>query len=210
MNIRKWKSAPGIIPVVAGTLFIAIPATHACGPDPYLGTVCMTAASYCPRGYAEAAGQIIAISDNQALFAVIGASYGGDGRTTFAVPDLRGRSAVGLGTGPGLGRVIQGQRRGAEMVTLQLASMPAHTHAALAVNDNGDSVAKSDTWPANPVGNNRGAPIVSNAFISSGTTVTLNSGVIGDSGGDQPFENLPPQLGMRYCIATTGIFPPRD
>jgi microcystin-dependent protein len=96
------------------------------------------------------------------------------------------------------------------MVTLQLASMPAHTHAALAVNDNGDSVAKSDTWPANPVGNNRGAPIVSNAFISSGTTVTLNSGVIGDSGGDQPFENLPPQLGMRYCIATTGIFPPRD
>ncbi|MGD9163543.1 MAG: tail fiber protein [Chromatiales bacterium] len=170
----------------------------------------MTAASYCPRGYAEAAGQIIAISDNQALFAVIGASYGGDGRTTFAVPDLRGRSAVGLGTGPGLGRVIQGQRRGAEMVTLQLASMPAHTHAALAVNDNGDSVAKSDTWPANPVGNNRGAPIVSNAFISSGTTVTLNSGVIGDSGGDQPFENLPPQLGMRYCIATTGIFPPRD
>ncbi|MBL4692874.1 MAG: tail fiber protein, partial [Magnetovibrio sp.] len=106
------------------------PAQAACGPDPYLGTICLTAGSYCPRGYAPADGQLMAISQYTALFAYIGSVYGGDGRTSFAVPDLRGRSAVSFGQGPGLTPIRLGQRRGTEFVTQTISQMAPHTHNA--------------------------------------------------------------------------------
>jgi microcystin-dependent protein len=181
----------------------------ACGGEPYLGQVCMSAANFCPKGYAEANGQLLPISSNQALYALMGTLYGGDGRTSFAVPDLRGRSAIGWGQGPGLTPVQQGDKRGAESVTLGVNNLPSHTHSAHAVNATGDSTAADNSWPANPANNDR-TPVVYNGYAPGGSAVTLNSGVVGATGQGQPVNNLPPQLGMRYCIATQGLFPPRD
>lgn len=181
----------------------------ACNDQPYIGMVCMTAATYCPLNYAEANGALIAIAQNQALYAVIGSQYGGDGRTTFALPDLRGRSAIGWGTGNGLTPVKQAEQRGTETVTLGVSNLPSHTHSAHAVNATGTGVAADNSWPANPANNDR-TPIVYNGYAASGSGVTLNSGVVGATGDNTPVANLPPQLGMRYCVATQGLFPPRN
>ncbi len=101
-----------------------------CSTDPYLGSVCMTAANFCPRGYLEANGQLIAVSDNPALFSLLGTTYGGDGRSSFGVPDLRSRTPVGAGEGLGLTSVRLGSKRGVETRALSLASLPAHSHEA--------------------------------------------------------------------------------
>jgi microcystin-dependent protein len=182
---------------------------QACNDQPYIGMVCMTAATYCPLNYAEANGAVLAIAQNQALYAVIGYQYGGDGRTTFALPDLRGRSAIGWGTGNGLAPVKQAEQRGAENVTLGVNNLPSHNHSAHAVNATGTSVAANNSWPANPATSDR-TPVVYNGYSASGSEVTLNSGVVGVTGENTPVTNLPPQLGMRYCVATQGLFPPHN
>ncbi len=182
---------------------------QACGGEPYLGQVCMSAANFCPKGYAEANGQLLAISSYQALFALMGTQYGGNGTTTFAVPDLRSRSAIGWGQGAGLSPVQQGEKRGAESSKLNVTNLPSHTHGAHAVNATGTSTATDSSWPANPATIGRD-PVVYNGYASSGSEVTLNSGVVGATGGNTPVNNLPPQLGMRFCIATQGLFPQRN
>lgn len=111
-------------------LGFAAGSAQACGPEPYVGTVCTFGFNYCPTGYEVADGHLLQVTQNQVLFALIGNVYGGDGRTTFAVPDLRGRSAVGTGTGAGFPTVILGQKIGAASTTLTSNQMPAHTHAA--------------------------------------------------------------------------------
>jgi microcystin-dependent protein len=182
---------------------------QACGGEPYLGQVCMSAANFCPKGYAEANGQQLPISSNQALFALMGTQYGGNGTTTFAVPDLRGSSAIGWGQGSGLTPVQQGQKRGAESSKLNVTNLPSHSHGARAVNATGTSTAADNSWPANSA-TTASPPVVNNDYAASGSEVTLNSGVIGATGSNTPVTNLPPQLGMRYCIATQGLFPSRN
>jgi microcystin-dependent protein len=116
--------------VLLGT-FTVIPQTAlACGQDAYTGQICMIAGSYCPRGTAEARGQVVSISDNAALFSLIGCTYGGDCRSTMAYPDLRGRAPAGLGQGPGLTEVPVGGHYGQEVVVQRIDQMPRHNHAA--------------------------------------------------------------------------------
>lgn len=116
----------------AVTLTVAPKTAAACAESGsiYIGTVCMTAANYCPDGYVEAQGQLLQINQYNALYSLVGTTYGGDARNTFGIPDYRGRSPVGLGTGPGLTVVQFGEKRGVETVTLTQAQMPAHTHTA--------------------------------------------------------------------------------
>jgi microcystin-dependent protein len=209
MNTTYLKPSIAVAATIAGASLMAVAPAYACDDQPYLGMVCMTAATYCPRGYAEANGQLMSISQYSALYALMGTTYGGDGRSSFALPDLRGRSGIGLGQGPGLSPVTQGQTRGSETTTLTIANMPSHSHPASAVNADGASLATADTWPANPKSIERGATAL-NAYAPSGATVTLNSGVVGATGGNTPFNSVPPQLGMRYCVAIEGIFPPRN
>lgn len=198
-----------IAAAVAGTALMTVSPAQACNSDPYMAAVCMTAATYCPRGYAEANGALLAISQHSALFSLMGTTYGGDGRTTFALPDLRGRSAIGWGSDSGLSPVKQGERRGTEQTTLTTANLPSHNHSAHAVNATGTGLAAENSWPANPATSDR-TPIVYNGYAVSGAQVTLNNGVVGSVGNNAPVNNLPPQLGMRYCVALQGIFPPRD
>lgn len=181
---------------------------QACGTDDYIGMVCMTAANFCPRGTLEANGALLPVSQHTTLYSLLGTTYGGNGTTTFALPDLRGRSAIGAGTGTGLSPVMQGGQRGAESVTLSVNNLPSHNHSAQAVNATGTSLAADNSWPANPANNDR-PPIVYNGYAPSGNAVTLNSGVVGATGQSVPFNNLPPQLGMRYCVVEQGVYPSR-
>ena len=102
----------------------------ACGAEPLLGEVCTFAFTFCPRGYLPADGSLLPISSNTALFSLLGTTYGGDGRSNFALPDLRGRNPVGAGQGPGLANVFNGEEGGAEQVVLNITQMPQHNHAA--------------------------------------------------------------------------------
>lgn len=172
---------------------------------PFIGEIRMFAfgSRGAPNGWQACDGSLLAISEYDALFALIGTTYGGDGQTTFAVPDLRGRLPVHQGAGPGLSNYVIGQRAGTETVTVVSAQMPAHTHTFVAT-----TAAASTGSPGTGVipgavsGQTMYATTTAGAspFIASGQTV-------GIAGGSQPHDNCMPTLTVQFCIAVFGIFP---
>lgn len=253
------KNYVRFLPVSPVTVLVAgmamVPAVvSACGSEAYIGQICVTAATFCPENTAEAAGQILTISSNPALNALIGCTYGGDCKTTFALPDLRGRAPVGQGTGPGLTPHPMGQKFGAETVTQTLAQMPIHNHTATFTPSGGSGGTASGsvtlpvtgsakiataTVPATrsniPSDNSVLVPAqltTANVYGAPGTAADLAIGPAGavtgtasgavslpvtggsggtvtvnTNGGSQAMPNVPPELAMRYCIVTNGIFP---
>lgn len=201
--MRDLKQTILAVSAAAATL-TGSPAS-ACNTEPYLGSVCIVAFTFCPRGYLEAAGQIMSIAQNTALFSLVGTTYGGDGQVTFALPDLRGRVPRGLGQGPGLGGVDQGDKAGLENVTLTSTQMPPHTHAAQ-MNATGSPGTADSPAGALPAKAASGLP-----YGSGGAAVTMSGSAvtIGVAGSGQPFTVLDPYLGLRFCIATEGIYPSR-
>jgi microcystin-dependent protein len=210
---------------VAMTTATLLPlSSAACGSDPYLlGTICAFAFTFCPRGYLPTAGQTLPIAQNQALFALLGTTYGGNGQTTFALPDLRGRSVIGSGQGAGLSPISIGQVGGAEQITLTPNQMPAHTHtvttsvtvntAIKAVSGAGNTTNPTgNVWAASSSRDNVYSNTAPNATMASAAVATTASGntTIAQAGSSQPFSNRSPYLGVTYCIATIGLFPPRD
>lgn len=170
--------------------------------EPYLGQLMMTAAPYCPTGWTEASGQLLPISQFSALFSLIGTTYGGDGETFFALPDLRGRAPLHVGQGPGLTPRVQGEATGAESVTLLQSQMPAHAHTLL-----GTTGAANAASPTNAV---LATKVRTTVYQAGGAPNTsLQGGSIAPAGASQPHENMPPVLVMRWCIALEGIFPMR-
>lgn len=170
--------------------------------DPYLAQIMIFAGNFAPRGWAPCNGQLISVAQNNALFALLGTMYGGDGVTTFGLPDLRGRVPVGIGAGPGMPNIVQGQLAGTQNVTLNQQNIPplpilASTSAGtLQAPTAGAYLAQS---------NQRDAQYI--AAGSQGTTVPL-SGI--PTGGQQPVSIMQPYLGLIFCIATSGIFPTRN
>lgn len=173
------------------------------GVDPFIGEIMFVGYNFCPRGWAEANGQLLPIAQNNALFSLYGTTYGGDGRTTFALPDLRGRAPVHVGTGPGLSPISQGQRGGQETVTLTTAQMPAHSHG-LKVSDQAATHATPTAAQAIAATQNAGS------FATETPSVTLQSGSIENQGGGQAVAIRNPYLGMRACVALQGSFPSRN
>jgi microcystin-dependent protein len=169
------------------------------GTSPYLGEIDMVAFNFAPTGWALCEGQLLPISEYDALFNLIGTTYGGNGQTTFALPDLRGRVPVAMGQGYGLSNYVIGQYSGAETVTLNQNQIPAHTHAANASTSNGTSATPSGNFPAV---NNEG--IQHYAATSNGT---MNATAIGNTGGGQAHSNLQPSLCINFIIALTGVYP---
>jgi microcystin-dependent protein len=160
--------------------------------DPFLGEIRIFSFTFPPRGWASCSGQLLAINQNQALFSLLGTTYGGDGRVTFALPDFRGRLPLHVGSGFDLG-----QRGGAEAVTLTQAQY-AHEHAVL--GQNGPRVGTNPAGAVLASGDHFGVlPIAS----------PLAATAIGTSGGSQPHDNMQPALTVQLCIALVGIFPPR-
>lgn len=168
--------------------------------QPFLGEIFLVPYNFAPRGYAFCAGQILPIAQNTALFSLLGTTFGGNGQTTFALPDLRGRVPIGAGQGPGLSSVDLGQVGGTETVTLTQTQLPAHIHLAAASQAAGTSTRPSNQFPA------AGQPVYE--ATSDGTT--LNPGFVQSAGNNQPFSIEQPFLGLNYIIALEGIFPSRN
>lgn len=170
--------------------------------DPYLGEVRMFGGNFAPSGWAFCDGRTLAIAENDALFALIGTTYGGDGQTTFNLPDLRGRLPVNQGTGPSGDTYIAGQQAGEEQVTLETANLPAHTHALLAGAEAADR--------ANPKGHVPARSNTINAYITGAPNVALSSESITSTGGSQPHENVQPYQCISFIIALTGVYPTQN
>jgi microcystin-dependent protein len=168
--------------------------------DPFIGEIFIVPYNFPPRGYTFCAGQILPIAQNTALFSLLGTTYGGNGQTTFALPDLRGRFPIGAGPGPGLSSVNLGEVGGNETASLTSAQMPAHGHLASATQATGTTTRPSGKFPA------AGAAVYGDATDGS----TLNPAFVQNSGGGQPVGIRPPYLGLNYIIALEGIFPSRN
>lgn len=171
-------------------------AVHA--DTPFIGEVRWFAGNFAPRGWAPCDGQLLPISANTALFSILGTTYGGDGRITFGLPDLRGRGMVHAGTGPGLVTRSPGQKGGAETETLAENKMPNHTHTLLADSSGGDSVLPNDR-------------VISRAgrlrvFTAAPDTNMGDSSIV-LSGSGQPHNNMQPSIALNCIIALQGIFP---
>lgn len=176
----------------------------------YIAQIILFAGTFAPRGWAFCQGQILSISQNTALFSLLGTTYGGNGQTTFALPDLRGRAPIGTGQGPGLSSISLGQMAGTENVTLLITQLPAHTHT-VTVNPRAVTEAGDTSNPTNAYLANSGALDkefrAAGTFVNMGATATATSGA---AGGSQPFGIRNPYLGMNYIICLEGIFPSRN
>jgi microcystin-dependent protein len=182
--------------------------------EPYLGQIELFAFGFAPKGWALCAGQIMAINQNQALFALLGTTYGGNGQTTFALPDLRGRLPMGQGNGRGLTPRTIGEVGGEEAHTLSIAETPAHTHTFVALpNPNLATNVDAPTGAvlAQTTGQDKdGNTIPVNIYVpDSAPNQALAQTAIGSTGG-QPHANLMPYLTVNACIALVGIFPSRN
>lgn len=175
--------------------------------EPYIGQIMMFAGNFAPRGWALCEGQLLSIAQNSALFSILGTTYGGDGRTTFALPDLRGRVPIQPGTGPGLSPYTLGQSGGAENVSLLITNIPAHNHPLEASTAAGDSSSPQGAVPAVTVDPNTQQPL--NGYHSSPNT-TMAAASVGFAGGSQPHTNVQPYLSVNFIIALEGIFPSRS
>lgn len=170
--------------------------------EPYIGQLMLTASWFCPNGWAEASGQLLSIAQNTALFALLGTTYGGNGVTTFALPDLRGRAPIHQGQGQGLTARTLGEAGGVEAVTLSSSEMPAHAHSLLGTTAAADA--------ASPTNAALATKVRTTVYRAAGTPDTaLHGASIAPAGGSQPHANMPPYLVMRWCIALQGVFPPQ-
>jgi microcystin-dependent protein len=171
----------------------------------------MFAGNFAPRNWAFCNNQILPIAQNTALFSILGTTYGGNGQTTFALPDFRGRVAVGTGQGPGLSNIVLGELSGTTSVTLTTATMPAHNHVltgTVSQQANNDNAGLNDT----PAGARLGAATVFTTAAGDLANMAplVSTLAVGTNGSSQPFSIMPPYLGMNYIICLFGIFPSRN
>jgi microcystin-dependent protein len=173
--------------------------------EPFIGQVILVGFNFAPRGYAECNGALQSIAQNTALFALVGTIYGGDGQTTFALPDLRGRAPIHQGQGPGLTNRDIGESSGTELRTLLASQLPAHSHALSANSSAGDQNAPG-TGAALAASSARGT----NNYSAAAPNTTLSSQSITATGGGQPLSIMQPYNTVNYVIAVEGIFPSRN
>jgi microcystin-dependent protein len=173
------------------------------GSDPFIGEVRFVGFDFAPRGWAKCDGQLLAVSDNEALFSIIGTIYGGDGRTTFALPDMRGRTPVHEGNGPGLTTYRLGQKTGTEQTFVSTAQLPSHSHTANASRQSARTTDATDGALARTRSNLK-------IYDNSAPNHTLKNTTVGSTGGTQGMNNMQPYNTMNCIIALTGIYPSRS
>lgn len=174
---------------------------------PFLGEMLLISFNYAPKGWALCNGQLLPINQNQALFSLLGTTYGGNGQTTFALPDMRGRAPVHVGAG-----YTQGQRGGEEAHTLTISELPGHIHpmsgdAVRAATSNFNVAAENYSLGKSIGVPSSGATFAENIYDNAVPSGALASGVVGNSGGSQPHQNMQPYIVMNWIIALQGIYP---
>lgn len=173
--------------------------------DQFVAEIRIFPFNFAPKGWAMCDGQLLPISQNTALFSLLGTMYGGDGKSTFALPDLQGMSPLHAGQGPGLSLYDIGQTGGSQTVTLLISEMPSHTHTVAGKTGAGNTADPSNMVWANPAG--RPVP---NSFVNGNSgLVAMSPSALSVAGGSQPHNNMMPYLGLNFCIALQGIYPPR-
>lgn len=172
--------------------------------DPFVAEIRIFPFNFAPRGWAWCDGQLLPLSQNTALFSLLGTTYGGNGKSNFALPDLQGRAPMHPGQGPGLSLHDLGETGGSETVTLLESEIPFHPHTLRASGDVADTNAPAANITSKPLG--RG----NNLFVTTTSPlVAMNPSVLTPAGGDQPHNNLQPYLTYYFSIALQGVFPPR-
>ena len=169
--------------------------------DPFIGEIRIFAGNFAPSGWAFCDGQLLAVSQNDALFSLFGTMYGGDGRTTFGLPDLRGRIPIHQGQGPGLTNRRLGEKAGSETSTVSQAEMPSHTHAVRGTSDFAGDTAPANNLPATVAGGN--------LYSDASPGVALAGNSVEASGGGQPHANLMPFKCIHFIVALFGVYPSR-
>jgi microcystin-dependent protein len=167
--------------------------------EPFIAEIRIFAGNFAPRGWAFCSGQLLPIAQNTALFSLIGTTYGGDGRTTTALPNLKGRAAMHAGTGPGLTRRRLGEKAGAESVALAESQMSSHTHQLVGTEEDIDGTSPVGSYLA-----------TGNDLYSASGGSTLAGSALPDVGGTQPHNNMQPYLALNFIIALTGVYPSRS
>jgi microcystin-dependent protein len=180
--------------------------------SPFVAEITIFAFQFAPRGWAFCQGQLLPISQNTALFSLLGTMYGCDGKVTFALPDLQGNTAVSWGQGPGLSDYVQGEQIGVPNVTLLISELPSHSHFFNATTAIGTTLTAS----GNQLGQGHsGTKVASNdaniysTAINKATTL-MSPNAVGIAGGSQPHNNMQPFLTLNFCIALQGVFPARN
>lgn len=179
--------------------------------EPFLGEIKMVGFNFAPTGYALCNGQIMSIAQNNALFALLGTTFGGNGQTTFGLPDYQGRTPVGMGNGPGLTPIQQGEIAGNETVTLLASQLPAHTHGMVVAGAPSSDVSTTPSATNNVLGASAAGGPTSAAIWSSAlnSPTPLNPSQIQPNVGSQPVGIRNPYLGTNFIIAVNGVFPSR-
>ena len=172
--------------------------------DSFIGEIRMFGFNFPPRSWAQCDGQLLAISQNTALFSILGTTYGGDGRSTFGLPNLRGQVALGSGSGPGLTPRDLGETAGAPSVTIDQTTMPVHSHAVQGLAQPAQIQGPSSTEA------NSSVALASGVYASGASvTVQMATAMLGQVGGNQPHTNFQPYQVVNFCITLVGVFPPR-
>lgn len=177
--------------------------------DAFVGEIRIFGGNFAPAGWAFCNGQLLAVSQNSALFSLIGTTYGGDGKTTFALPNLQGRVPMQAGAGPGLTHRPQGSVEGSPTVTLLSSEMPAHTHVPMSVDQPGNTNDPTGAVWAQSIPQGKIRKTQAPLYGPFGNTVNMNVGALSVSGGGQPHNNMQPYLALSFIICLEGIFPPR-
>lgn len=170
--------------------------------EPFVGQIAMVGFNFAPRGWAKCEGQLLPIYQHQALFSLLGTTYGGDGVTTFALPDYRGRVPMGDGNGPGLTPRNLGEKAGEENHTLLPSEMPMHNHSVNANSTEGNQNSPAGNFPAD-------TKLLDKEYSSAANGTTMNPQMVGLTGGNQPHNNMQPYSTITFIIALEGIYPSR-
>jgi microcystin-dependent protein len=189
--------------LLSAVAFLALsPRASAQADQPFLGEIVIVAFNFAPVGWASCNGQLLPISENDALFNLIGTTYGGDGQSTFALPDLRGRVPIHQGQAPATSNYVIGETGGEETVTLSLNQIPAHEHPI-----SGQSAVGTNSIPAGSVWASQSRL---NVYSSATPNTPMNSASVSTAGGNQPHDNRSPYLVVNYIISLFGIFPSQN
>jgi microcystin-dependent protein len=180
------------------------PAPAAAQSDPFLGQIMCAGYNFAPRGWASLDGQLLSIAQNTALFALLGTTYGGDGRVTFALPDMRGRNMMHMGQGPGLTLRQLGETGGTESTTLLASNMPAHSHTVTPLGSTNDATSVS------PAGKVAASKARTTLYADPTNIVNMQASTTSVVGGGQPINNVQPYVTVNCFIALQGVFPSRN